>query len=90
MSAKRLLTAWMLIPLACAAGAADKAPPPPDPELLEYLGTFETARGKAIDPLLLQKGVAKDDARKKGERKPAPRETDRKKTPPPGRERDDE
>jgi hypothetical protein len=90
MNAKRLLTAWMLILFACTAGAADKASSPPDPELLEFLGTFVTARGKEIDPLLLEKGAPNNDVQKKGERKPAPREAVKKKTPPHGREHEDE
>jgi hypothetical protein len=52
MSGKALLGA---IILACAAvaGARD-VPPGPDMDLLEYLGTFETAGGKAVDPVQLK------------------------------------
>lgn len=39
---------WML-----AAWLAAMAAAPPDPELLEFLGTFETADGEWVDPLAL-------------------------------------
>jgi hypothetical protein len=86
------VAAWLLIPLACAAGAAEKGKaPPPDPELLEFLGTFETAGGKGIDPFLLEKGTPKSAAsQEKGARKPAPRKAAQEKTPPYGRELWDE
>lgn len=91
MNAKRLLAAFLLIPLACAAGAAEKAPPPPDPELLEFLGTFETAGGKGVDPFLLEKGHQKTSAgNTKGERKPTPRKAVQEKTSPHGRKLQDD
>lgn len=31
-------------------------PLPPDPELLEFLGSFATASGKAVDPMLFAAG----------------------------------
>ncbi|HEY6871408.1 MAG TPA: hypothetical protein VI298_01645 [Geobacteraceae bacterium] len=91
MNIKRFLAACLMIPLACAAIAAEKAPPTPDPELLEFLGTFETAGGREVDPFLLEKGPdtpAPPNA--KGKRKPAPRKAAQEKTPPNGREQRDE
>jgi hypothetical protein len=43
-----LIVALAMIPT--AAFARDAALP--DPEMLEYLGSFETAKGKPVDPLL--------------------------------------
>ncbi len=41
--------------LACAAAASARdAQSRPDMELLEYLGTFETAGGKPLDPMELK------------------------------------
>jgi hypothetical protein len=50
-----LVVALALIP--AAAFARDAAMP--DPEMLEYLGSFETAKGKPVDPLLFaEEGLA--------------------------------
>jgi hypothetical protein len=82
---------WLLVVPVCAAGAAGKGAPPPDPELLEFLGTFETAGGKGIDPLLLEKEPRKPAAQNgKGKRKTAPRKAPQEKTPPHGRDTQDE
>ncbi len=43
----------MIVFMASVVGAGESAPAP-DMEMLEYLGTFETAGGKAVDPLDLQ------------------------------------
>lgn len=68
-----LVVALALIP--AAAFARDAAPP--DPEMLEYLGSFETAKGKPVDPLLFaEEGLApaRSDTRKPAARKaPQPR-----------------
>ncbi len=89
---KRVVIAWLLVPLVCAAaGAADKASPPPDPEMLEFLGTFETADGKGIDPFLLEKSPQQPAAsNKNGERKPVPRKAAQEKTSLHWRELQDE
>jgi hypothetical protein len=68
-----LVVAGMLI---LPIGAVARQEPLPDPELLEFLGSFATAKGKAIDPLLFAEPEAaakreKDkSAAAKGERKP--------------------
>ncbi len=88
---KLLVAAWLLILPVCTAGAAVKGAPPPDPELLEFLGTFETAGGKGIDPLLLEKEPRKPAApSEKGKRRTAPRKAPQEKTPPNGRDTQDE
>lgn len=43
------LVAMMFV---CNAYAVER-PPPPSSEMLEFLGTFETAGGKAVDPVEL-------------------------------------
>jgi hypothetical protein len=35
--------------------------PPPDMEMLEFLGSFETARGKPVDPLAFADANARDN-----------------------------
>ena len=47
---------FMLLALFLATGAvaAEKKAPPPDPDLLEFIGTYRTAGGKDIDPVLLE------------------------------------
>ena len=90
MGAKRLLIMASLV-LASAAAGAEKAPPQPDPDMLEFLGTFETSGGKDIDPFLLD-NVPGNPA-KQGKavmRRPATRKPDQKETPPTGREKGDE
>ena len=90
-NATPLVIVLLLVPLVCAAGNAGKAPPPPDPEMLEFLGTFETADGKGIDPFLLEQAPGKTGAvKKKGERRPAPTKPAQKKSSPSGREQQDE
>ena len=46
----------------------------PDPELVEFLGNFETARGKPIDPLVFHEQYGADQKKEK----PAEVKTDRK------------
>lgn len=53
MGGKALLIAVVVTCAAAVAGARE-APPRPDMDLLEYLGTFETAGGKAVDPMELR------------------------------------
>jgi hypothetical protein len=48
-----------------AAGVEPAASAPPDPELLEFLGSFETADGRWLDPLVL-------DERERAEAAPEP------------------
>jgi len=36
-----------------AAGSSNPPPEPADPEMLEFLGSFETRDGKWVDPLSL-------------------------------------
>jgi hypothetical protein len=89
MSANRLLAIVSLV-LATGAAGAEKAPPPPDPDMLEFLGAFETSGGKAVDPFLLENTpgkpakLGKAATRAQDARKPAQKET-----PPKGREKND-
>jgi hypothetical protein len=89
MAANRLLALLALI-LATGASASDSRPSAPDPDLLEFLGTFETAGGKTLDPLLLQGGAAGATSNKKSARRPAVRNKTGKETPPKGRETNDD
>ena len=41
-----------------ASGLAQSADPPPDMEMLEFLGHFETAGGHWLDPMSLDEHVA--------------------------------
>jgi hypothetical protein len=74
MTVVRLLVVAGVLLLPLVATARQEALP--DPELLEFLGSFETAKGKAIDPLLFAEpeAPAKRDKDKptaaKGEKKP--------------------
>ena len=72
------MASWTLIaPVAADAGGKEK-PETPDMEMLEFLGTFETAGGKEIDPLQLegkQKTCKRDKSSSKG---PATKKTERK------------
>ncbi len=82
-----LAAGGLVLVLAAGAAGREKAPPP-DMEMLEFLGTFETARGKAIDPLLLNEAPKASPAREKERRstkKPVKSDNGKKKT-----ERDDE
>jgi hypothetical protein len=47
----------------------------PDMDLLEYLGTYETAKGREIDPMLLEKSPAENPRSKAA--KPKKKETKR-------------
>jgi hypothetical protein len=90
MAANRLLALLALI-LATGASASDSRPSAPDPDLLEFLGTFETAGGKTLDPLFLQGGAAAGaTSDKKSARRPAVRNKTGKETPPKGRETNDD
>jgi hypothetical protein len=51
-----LLVGLVLMP---SLGTAHKEPAP-DMEMLEFLGSFETARGKPVDPLAFADTGAKD------------------------------
>ncbi|GFE61820.1 hypothetical protein [Geobacter sp. AOG2] len=64
-----LVVALALIPSAAFARDAAR----PDPEMLEYLGSFETAKGKPVDPLLFaEEGLVPPRGEK---RKPAVKKT---------------
>jgi hypothetical protein len=90
MNANRLLTILSLV-LATVAAGAEKAPSLPDPDMLEFLGTFETSGGKDADPFLLENTPAKPvKSGKTVTRQPDPRKPAQKETPPKGREKDDE
>jgi hypothetical protein len=54
MRVKLVLPAVMASMISCSVWATE-AVEKPDMDLLEYLGTYETARGKEIDPMLLEK-----------------------------------
>jgi hypothetical protein len=49
--------------LTSASWAAETLPPP-DMEMLEYLGTFETSGGKAVDPMDLRNSPHSGSSRK--------------------------
>jgi hypothetical protein len=53
MKSKGFLIGFTLTWMAAAA-VAKEAPPLPDADLLEYLGTFETAGGNMVDPMDLK------------------------------------
>ena len=53
MRSKAFLIGFTLTWMAAAA-VAKEAPPLPDADLLEYLGTFETAGGNMVDPTELK------------------------------------
>ncbi len=90
MGTKLLPIAVVLVMVTGAAGA-DKGTSSPDPDLLEFLGTFETSKGKEIDPLLLENVPGKPAKQGKGEpSRPIARKPVQKDTPPKGREKDDE
>ena len=90
MSANRLLAILSLV-LATAAAGAEKASPLPDPDMLEFLGTFETSGGKDVDPFLLENAPAKPaKPGKTVTRRPAVHKQAQEETPPKGREKDDE
>ena len=62
-------SAVILCMAAFVAGAAlggSRQQAPPDADLIEFLGTFETASGKEIDPLLLKEEPLRGDAAQKG------------------------
>jgi hypothetical protein len=64
-------TAAVLLTAVLAAGsAAPTEAEPPDAELLEFLGAFETADGKWLDPLVLDDESGKAPAAKREEKKP--------------------
>ena len=64
-------TATMLLTAVLAAGTATPTEAqPPDAELLEFLGTFETADGKWLDPLVLDDESGNAPAAKREEKKP--------------------
>lgn len=77
----------LVLLLAAGAAGKEKAVDAPDMEMLEYLGTYETAGGNEIDPMLLNKAPKPGKARE-NERQPArkPAKPDKKKKT----ERDDE
>ncbi len=82
-----MLAAGGLILLLAAGAAGKEKPESPDMEMLEFLGTYETAGGNEIDPLLLNEAPKPGKGREK-ERQPAGKTTKpekKKKT-----ERDDE
>jgi hypothetical protein len=49
----RILVCSLLLSVGCGIAVA-KDSLPPDLEMLEFLGTFETVGGKEVDPLLLE------------------------------------
>jgi hypothetical protein len=80
----RLLVCSLFLVVGCGIAVAKEALPP-DLEMLEFLGTFETSGGKDIDPFLLEgepKQVKQPDkSESKGggtKRKPGEKEKDGK------------
>jgi hypothetical protein len=63
-----LFSCVMSVALSARVHAGGK-PQMPDPALLEYLGAFETGKGKGIDPMLLDEAEIK--ALPKKTKKPA-------------------
>ncbi len=87
----KLLPLILVLSLATSAAGVEKAPAPPDQDMLEFLGTFETSGGKEIDPLLLEGMPGKPaPTGKTATRRPSVRKPFQKETPPKGRENDDE
>jgi hypothetical protein len=90
MAVNRFLLLLTLI-LATGAAASDRRPVPLDPDLLEFLGTFETAGGKDLDPIFLEgDNAARSVAGQKENHRPVVRKQAGKKTPPKERETNDE
>jgi hypothetical protein len=64
-------TAAVLLTAVLAAGsAAPTEADPPDAELLEFLGKFETVDGKWLDPLVLDDDSDRAPAAKREEKQP--------------------
>ncbi len=85
--AAALAAAGGLVLLLAAGAAGKEKTDSPDMEMLEFLGTFETAGGNAIDPMLLK------EAPKPGKVREKERQATRKPTKPDKKtktERDDE
>lgn len=75
-----MLAVAAVILMLCGGLQAREAAPEPDPELLEFLGTFEKDGYSGIDPYLSGKPVhpgerASDGVEKKKERSPQRKET---------------
>jgi hypothetical protein len=77
----------LVLLLAAGAAGKEKKADAPDMEMLEFLGTYETARGNEIDPMLLNEAPKPGKAGEK-EHQPVkqPVKPDKKKKT----ERDDE
>ena len=81
-----LATAGGLVLLLAAGAAGKEKADSPDMEMLEFLGNYETAGGKEIDPLLLKEAPKTGKVGEKESRSgKKPAKPDKKKT-----ERDDE
>lgn len=63
------LAAGGLVLLLAAGAAGKEKADSPDMEMLEFLGTYETAGGKEVDPMLLNEAPKPDKARQ-NERQP--------------------
>lgn len=74
----------LMVALALVPGAAfGREAALPDPEMLEYLGGFETAKGKSVDPLLFaEEGLvpARIDRRKPAGKPPQPKPEKKERT----------
>ena len=53
-----------------AAGVSAPAAEPPDPEMLEFLGEFETPKGQWLDPLSLDDDTAESPVPRREEKQP--------------------
>lgn len=82
MTGRNLLIIVGMAFLASAAWAGGTLPPP-DIEMLEYLGTFETSGGKAVDPMDLRDSPQSGNSRKQA--LPGNPAQERKKTEKAGR-----
>jgi hypothetical protein len=75
-----LAAGGLVLLLAASAAGKEKAVDAPEMEMLEFLGTYETAGGKEVDPML-QNEAPKPEKARQNERQPArkPAKPDKKK-----------
>lgn len=65
-----VLVVLIMLPVRCWSAGEQ----PPDPELLEFLGQFETSGGKTVDPFLFRN----TDVQKRDKKQPVAAKADRK------------
>jgi len=90
MAANRCIILLVLV-LASGVAAAERKPVPPDPDMLEFLGTFETAGGKDVDPFHLNEDASAGlPAGKSANGKPVIKKKPGEKIPPKERDINDD